>query len=85
MGMGKGQGMLNLTVAEMNLVFFKGTGSSNFGTQFPCPVVSVPATQIVCETADLSLGTYTMFVEIGLGRGRAVLEARHRRRRPAAA
>jgi hypothetical protein len=72
MGMSKGQGMLNLTVAEMNLVFFNGTGSSNFGTQFSCPVVSVNATQIICETADLSLGTYSMFVEIGLGRGRAV-------------
>jgi hypothetical protein len=72
MGKGKGHGMLNLTVAEMNLVFFNGIGSSNFGTQFSCPVVSVTATQIVCETADLSLGTYNMFVEIGLGRGRAV-------------
>ena len=72
MGMSKGQGMLNLTVAEMNLVFFNGIGSSNFGTQFSCPVVSVTVTQIICETADLSLGTYNMFVEIGLGRGRAV-------------
>ncbi len=72
MGKGKGQGMLNLTVDEMNLVFFNGTGLSNFGTQFPCPVVSVTVTQIICKTSDLSLGTYNMFVEIGLGRGRAV-------------
>jgi hypothetical protein len=72
MGKGKGQGMLDLTVAEMNLVFFNGTGPSNFGTQFSCPVVSVNATQIICETPGLSLGTYNMFVEIGLGRGRAV-------------
>jgi hypothetical protein len=71
-GMSKGHGMLNLTVAEMNLVFFNGTGSSNFGAQFSCPVVSVTANQIICETGELSLGTYNMFVEIGLGRGRAV-------------
>jgi hypothetical protein len=72
MGMGKGQGMLNLTVAEMNLVFLNGTSSSNFGTKFPCPVVSVTATQIICSIADLSQGNYNIFVEIGLGRGCAV-------------
>jgi hypothetical protein len=69
--MSKGQDMLKLTVAEMNLVFFNGTGSSNFGTQFSCPVVNVNATQIICETADLSLGSYSVFVDNGPGRGRS--------------